>query len=66
MGAVPNNLFNTKQVSEWLGLPVKTLECDRGRNLIGLPYIKIGRSIRYRKEDIEAFMNRNTFNAVNE
>ena len=64
MSEVPPTLYNTKQVSAWLGLPVKTLECDRGRNLIGLPYIKIGKSIRYRKEDIEAFMARHTFNAV--
>jgi predicted DNA-binding transcriptional regulator AlpA len=47
--------LNEKQVSELTGLALSTLRNDRfmGRRL---PYIKIGRSVRYSLDDVVGFM----------
>lgn len=44
-----------KQVSEMTGLALPTLRNDRflGRRL---PYIKIGKAVRYNEDDVIAFM----------
>ena len=35
-----------------------TLEADRCERRFGIPYIKIGRSVRYREEDVIAFLEK--------
>ena len=47
--------LNEKQVEKMTARPLSTLRNDRhlGR---GIPYIKIGRSVRYSKADVVAFM----------
>lgn len=49
------SLLNERQVAIILGLSRKTLSQWRWRKK-GLQFIKIGRSIRYREEDIEEFL----------
>jgi predicted DNA-binding transcriptional regulator AlpA len=52
-------LLNTEQVAELLGIKPHTLavaRCDSTSSLAQIPYIKIGRSVRYRLADIEAFL----------
>ena len=44
-----------KQVSESTGLSQKTLSQHRWKSA-GLPYSKFGRSIRYKLDDVLAFM----------
>jgi hypothetical protein len=44
-----------KQVSESTGLSQKTLSQHRWKST-GLPYSKFGRSIRYKLDDVLAFM----------
>ena len=44
-----------KQVSESTGLSQKTLSQHRWKST-GLPYLKFGRSIRYKFDDVLAFM----------
>ena len=44
-----------KQVSESTGLSQKTLSQHRWKST-GLPYSKFGRSIRYKFDDVLAFM----------
>lgn len=52
-------LFNTKQAAEYLNLGKSTVEQDRLYNRLGIPYLKIGtRMIRYRKSDLDAFVER--------
>jgi predicted DNA-binding transcriptional regulator AlpA len=48
-----NSLLNEKQVADLLGLSIQTLRNDRATRR-KFPYIKIGKSVRYRPEDIEA------------
>jgi len=47
--------LNEKQAAEALGISVALLRKQRGRRT-GCPYVKIGRRVVYRTQDVEAFM----------
>ena len=51
-----NPLMSPEQVAEYLGLEVETLNVWRCTKRYNLPYTKIGRLVRYRAEDVEAFV----------
>jgi predicted DNA-binding transcriptional regulator AlpA len=54
-------LLTSKQVEARLGWSLGTLavlRCRRSKNIP--PHIQLGRSIRYRPEDIDAFLAANT------
>lgn len=55
MSAVSERLMNEKEVSEAYGLSLATLRAWRFRG-VGVVYYKIGRSVRYRASDIEAWL----------
>lgn len=51
-------LLNTEQVAALLGIKPHTLavaRCDDGDGF-KIPYFKIGRSVRYRKTEVEAYL----------
>lgn len=48
-------LLTEKQTCELLNVSAKTLQSWRFLNK-NLPYLKVGRSIRYAKEDIERYL----------
>ena len=52
-----NNLLTTKEAADFLGIPARTLENWRCNQKYNLPYIKIGRLIRYRMIDLVAWVN---------
>jgi hypothetical protein len=52
-------LLTDPQVTELLGLPVGALRQDRYLS-VGLPYVRIGHRIRYRAEDVAAYIAANT------
>lgn len=54
MGCVQGYL-NEKEVSRFTGRALSTLRNERF-NRKGIPYIKIGRSVRYNSEDVVTFM----------
>ena len=54
-------LLTEQQVSDLLGVPVKTLQAWR-HYMKGPNYVKYGRHIRYKKTDIENFLNEHTIN----
>ena len=56
--STPIVLLTTKQVAELLGIIPHTLEVARceGGKFGEIPYIKMGRNIRYRLADIEEFV----------
>lgn len=45
--------YTEKQVAKILGLPAKTLRNHRSTGK-GIPYVKIGEAVRYRKKDVDA------------
>ena len=49
--------LNDHQAAEYTGLSVATLRRDRFQKR-GFPYVKFGRSVRYRREDLDREMSR--------
>ena len=47
--------LNEKQVAELTGRSVSTLRNERSMRR-GMPFIKVGRSVRYNKDDVTRFM----------
>ena len=58
-------LYTTKQVAKVLGFAPKTLSNQRILGT-GLPFIKIGNAVRYKKSDIETFIEENTHVTMND
>ena len=52
-------LLTEKEVQELYKLNVKTLQRERF-NGSGIPYIKLGRRVRYKVSDINAYLEKNT------
>ena len=52
-------LLTEKEVQELYKLNVKTLQRERF-NGTGIPYVKLGRRVRYKIEDIQKYIERNT------
>lgn len=52
-------LLTAKQLSEIIGISVDTLANDRYLRQ-GLPYIKIGKRVRYRLDDVMAYIESKT------
>ena len=50
-------LLSPEDVADYLGLPVKTLYQWRYKG-VGPPGLRIGRHVRYRPEDVEAWLDR--------
>lgn len=57
-GIVPV-LLTEKQVEAATGVPVASLKTDRCRG-VGMPYVKLGRRVRYRADDLAEYIAANT------
>jgi excisionase family DNA binding protein len=53
----PERLLSPKQVASYLGVPVTTLYVWRHRGG-GPPAFRVGRHLRYRREDLEEWLKR--------
>lgn len=49
------DLSTESQLAKFLNTEVRTLQSWRYQK-IGIPYIKVGRSVRYRKSDVETYL----------
>lgn len=49
-------LLTTEQAAQILGIKPNTLENWRCTKRVSLPYVKVGRSIRYRQADLQKFI----------
>ena len=54
------HLLNSDQVAEILGVKVDTLGYWRCTGRYRLPYVKVGRLVMYRPEDVEKFIAERT------
>ena len=54
--AIDQTKLNTAQAAELLGLCSNTLAIWRLTKRYALPYLKVGRNIRYLRSDLEAFL----------
>jgi excisionase family DNA binding protein len=51
-----SKLNTPEQVAEYLGVSIETLNVWRCTKRYNLPYVKAGRIVRYRMQDVEAFV----------
>jgi hypothetical protein len=51
-------LLRKERAAEVLDLEVSTLDDARWRQRVGLPIVKIGKSLRFRQSDLEALIER--------
>jgi excisionase family DNA binding protein len=56
---VNTQLVDRKTAAEFLGVKANTLTLWAMRRNHSLPYIKLGRLVRYRMSDLEAFLEQN-------
>ena len=52
-----DKLLNEKQVSEIIGVSVHKLRANRN-DKVGIPFVKMGRNVRYREADVQSFIER--------
>lgn len=51
-----SKLLTPAQAAELLGISVDTLSTWRCKKRYDLPYVKVGRSVKYREDDVHAFI----------
>ena len=61
-----NPLLNRKEAAEKLGVTEGTLAVWSCTKRYGLPFIKVGRLVKYRLADLEAFLDSRTQNGRGE
>lgn len=57
-------ILNTQQAAHLLGIKEKTLEVWRCTKRYNIPFIKVGRLVRYRKLDLLNWMETRTHSSV--
>ena len=53
------NLLDEQEAADFLKMKVSTLRVWRSEKRYNLPYYKIGRSVKYKKEDLINFIEQN-------
>ncbi len=56
-------LLTEIQLAERLQVSVKTLQNQRWQK-VGIPYLKIGRAVRYRRIDVELYLEQSVVKTV--
>lgn len=59
-------LLNTEEASQYLGVTRDTLAVWRTTRRYELPYIKVGRLVKYRLTDLDEWLNNRTKEKNNE
>jgi excisionase family DNA binding protein len=55
-----SNLLTRQQAASFLGIKPDTLAVWHSTKRYAIPIVKVGRSVRYRLSDLEAFLERRT------
>ena len=56
----PSDLLNNDAAAAYIGVSPKTLPVWRSTQRYDLPFIKIGRLVRYRRSDLDEWLERQT------
>jgi len=59
----PSGLMKPEDAAEYLQISANTLCVWRSTNRKRIPYVKIGGHVRYRRQDLDAFITDNLRNA---
>jgi excisionase family DNA binding protein len=57
------SLFTPKEASEYLGVSQDTMSVWRCVGRYNIPFIKVGRLVKYRKSDLDAWLEKRTHGA---
>ena len=57
----PGNLLSPTEAAELLGVKVQTLAVWRCSGRHSLPFIKVGNFVKYRRSDLERWLEKRTF-----
>ena len=60
---VRSDLLNTEQAASYLGVTPRTLEVWRCTKRQAIPYIKVGRLVKYRKTELDHWLAQQTIGA---
>jgi excisionase family DNA binding protein len=58
-----SDLLNTEQAAAYLGVTSRTLEVWRCTKRHAIPYIKVGRLVKYRKAELDHWLAQQTVGA---
>ena len=61
---LPAALVSPEQAAEFLGTTPGTLAVWRCNRRYDLPYVKVGKSVRYRQADLERFVESRTVSPI--
>ena len=64
--SAPNVLLTRNQAAEYLGIRPQTLAAWALTGRYNLPMVKVGRWVRYRKSDLDAWLESRTVNCASE
>jgi len=59
-----SSLLTREQAAEYLGVKAQTLAAWASQKRYALPMIRVGRSIRYRRADLDRWLDARTVGAV--
>jgi transposase len=62
----PDELLSPRQIEAEFGIPTQTQANWRANQRYGWPYTKVGRSVRTRRRDVEAWIESRTLNPAAE
>ncbi len=60
MNLYQHKLLSRKEAAEYLGVKISTLQNWACTKRYNLRFIKVGRLVKYRKEDLDEFLHRRT------
>ena len=55
----PSGLMTPRDAAVYIGVKINTLAVWRMTNRYGLPFVKLGKVIRYRKSDLDEWIDEN-------
>lgn len=58
--AVAHEMLTRPEAAAYLGVKVPTLAAWKSTGRYGLPCVKVGRLVKYRRADLDEFIRRNT------
>jgi excisionase family DNA binding protein len=56
-----DQLLSGQEAAKFLGITYHTLAVWKCNKRYALPYVKVGRLVKYRRADLEAFIEKNRF-----
>jgi excisionase family DNA binding protein len=59
------HLLTIKEASDYLGVTEGTLNTWRSIKRYNLNFVKVGRLVRYKQSDLDAFLDRRTVETIN-